>query len=64
MHIFIFSNFTLSKTLVFKLYGTEFQYNDTVVKNNPANAGEGDTGSISESGRSPGEGNVNPLQYS
>ena len=33
-----------------------------VVKNPPANAG--DVGSISESGRSPGEGNGNPRQYS
>ena len=33
-----------------------------MVKNPPANAG--DTGSIPESGRSPGEGNGNPLQYS
>ena len=32
------------------------------VKNLPANAG--DSGSIPESGRSPGEGNGNPLQYS
>ena len=32
------------------------------VKNPPANAG--DTGSIPESGRSPGAGNGNPLQYS
>ena len=36
-----------------------------VVKNLPANAGAtGDAGSITGSGRSPGEGNVNPLQYS
>ena len=36
-----------------------------VVKNPPANTGDiGDTGSIPESGRSPGEGNGNPLQYS
>ena len=35
---------------------------DSVVKNSPASAG--DMGSISESGRSSGEGNVNPLQYS
>ena len=36
-----------------------------VVKNLPANAGEvGDTGSIPGLGRSPGEGNGNPLQYS
>ena len=33
-----------------------------VVKNPPANTG--DIGSILGSGRSPGEGNVNPLQYS
>ncbi len=33
-----------------------------VVKNLPANAG--DVGSIPGSGRSPGEGNGNPLQYS
>ena len=36
-----------------------------VVKNPPANAGDTrDTGSIPRSGRSPGEGNVKPLQYS
>ena len=34
----------------------------SVVKSLPANAG--DTGSILGSGRSPGEGNGNPLQYS
>ena len=34
----------------------------SVVKNLPANAG--DVGSIPGSGRSPGEGNGNPLQYS
>ena len=34
----------------------------SVVKNLPANAG--DVGSILGSGRSPGEGNGNPLQYS
>ena len=33
-----------------------------MVKNPPANAG--DVGSISGSGKSPGEGNGNPLQYS
>jgi len=33
-----------------------------VVKNPPANAG--DVGLIPELGRSPGEGNGNPLQYS
>ena len=36
-----------------------------VVKNLPANAGEArDMGSIPGSGRSPGRGNGNPLQYS
>ena len=36
-----------------------------MVKNPPANAGDvGDTASIPGSGRSPGEGNGNPLQYS
>ena len=34
----------------------------SVVKNPPANAG--DVGSIPGLGRSPGEGNGNPLQYS
>ena len=34
----------------------------SAVKNHPANAR--DTGSIPGSGRSPGEGNGNPLQYS
>ena len=37
----------------------------SVVKNPPANAGyTGDLGSISELGRSPGEGHGNPRQYS
>ena len=36
-----------------------------MVKNLPANAGDvRDMGSIPGSGRSPGEGNGNPLQYS
>ena len=36
-----------------------------VVNNLPANVGDaGDLGSISRSGRSPGVGNGNPLQYS
>ena len=38
---------------------------DSVVKNSPANAGAtGDAGLIPGSGRSPGEGIDNPLQYS
>ena len=37
----------------------------SVVKNPPTNAGDAkEVDSISGSGRSPGEGNVNPLQYS
>ena len=37
----------------------------SMVKNPPDNAGDtGDAGSIPGSGRSPGEGNCNPLQYS
>ena len=37
----------------------------SVVNNPPANAGHtGDSGSIPGLGRSPGEGNSNPLQYS
>ena len=37
----------------------------TVVENQPASAGDtGDAGSIPESGRSPGGGNGNALQYS
>ena len=37
----------------------------SAVKNQPADAGDtGDMGSIPESGRSPGEANGNPLQYS
>ena len=36
-----------------------------MVKNSPANAGDvTDVGSIPGSGRSPGEGHDNPLQYS
>ena len=36
-----------------------------VVKNPPANAGDArDSGLVPGSGRSPGEGNGNPLQYS
>ena len=38
------------------------QAGGSAVKNPPTNAG--DTGSIPGSGRSPGEGNGNPLQYS
>ena len=38
---------------------------ELVVKNSPANAGDiGDVGLIPGWGKSPGEGNGNPLQYS
>ena len=37
-------------------------FGGSVVKNLPVNAG--DAGSVPGSGRSPGEGNSNPLQYS
>ena len=38
---------------------------NSVAKNLPGNAGDtGDMGSVSESGRSPGRGHGNPLQYS
>ena len=41
------------------------QSGGAVVRNLPANAGDAaDVGSIPGSGRSPGEGNGNPLQYS
>ena len=36
----------------------------SVVKNLPANAGDRDLGLMPELGRSPGEGNGNPPQYS
>ena len=49
-----------------RLHFTSYYYLDfpsaSVVKNMPANAGDG--GLIPVSGRSPGEGNGNPLQYS
>ena len=52
--------FRLTIWILFLLY-LDFP-GGSVVKNLPANAG--DPGLISESGRSPGEGNGNPLQYS
>ena len=47
--------------MIYKIYMWGFP-GGSVVKNPPANAE--DVGSILESGRSPGEGNGNPLQYS
>ena len=47
------------------MYKPLLNINKSVVKNPPVKAGEaGDTGSIPGLGRSPGEGNGNPLQYS
>ena len=51
------------------IFGKEYFFllapSDSVVKNLPANAGDpGDAGLIPGSGKSPGEGNGNPLQYS
>ena len=47
-------------------YGDRLRFpGGTMVKNPPANAGDArDAGSILESGRSPGAGNGNSLQYS
>ena len=54
----------LSKNIVSEFYKMGFP-GDTVVKNLPANAGDArNLGSIPGVGRSPGEGNGNPLQYS
>ena len=57
--------------MVFPLLAPRYVYvpegvpGDPVVKNPPANAEDtGDSGLIPGSGRSPGGGNVNPLQYS
>ena len=54
----------MDRVLVFlvPLNSNEGFLGGSVVKNPPANAG--DAGLIPGSGRSPGEGNGNPLQYS
>ena len=64
-------NFLLLKKLYIYIYIHTHTYTyigfpgGSVVKNPPANAGDaGDTGSTPGSGRYPGEGNGNPLQYS
>ena len=48
---------------VVKLHGLEFAAGGTDGKESDCNVG-GDLGSIPGSGRSPGEGNDSPLQYS
>ena len=52
-------------TRIFSNYNTCASQVVLIVKNPPANAGDiGGAGSIPESGRSPGGGHGNPLQYS
>ena len=52
-------------TRIFSNYNTWASQVVLIVKNPPANAGDiGDTGLITESGRSPGRVHGNPLQYS
>ena len=48
--------------IITRIYSQVGLPSGSAVKNTPANAG--DAGSIPESGRSPGEGNSNALQYS
>ena len=61
---------TKTNTIWYRLYREskiwyKWTYGGTVVKNPPATTGDArDAGSIPESGKSPGEGNGNPLQYS
>ena len=58
-----FSVFNRKQTNIFTSMDLTMGFpGDSVVKNPPANAG--DTGLISGLGRSPREGNGNPLQYS
>ena len=62
-HVFQLSIF--SSSLFSLVYGQRTFQVTVVVKNPPASAGDArDTGSVPGSGRSPGIGNGNPLQYS
>ena len=55
----------LQEWLLFFFFNVDGFPNGSVVRNLPANAGDAeDMGLISGSGRSPGGGNGNPLQYS
>ena len=50
---------------MFQVHSFPYLYLRAVIKNLPASAGDArDVGSISGSGRSPEEGNGNPLQHS
>ena len=63
--IHIFSQFSLQSSIYIRLLNKWASQVVLVVKNLPANAGDiRDMGSIPGSGRSPGGGNGNPLQYS
>ena len=67
LHFVNYFGFCYSFRLIFNVYVFKSNLCDllpggTVVKNLPASAG--DTGSIPGLGRSPGEGNGNPFQYS
>ena len=56
------STFSMSRNKTILVWFSRAARVVLVVKNRPANAG--DSGSVPGSGRSPGEGNGNPLQYS
>ena len=55
----------LRRDQIFEIHACDLCCPDSVVKNLVANAGDTrEAGSVSGSGRCPGEGNGNPLQYS
>ena len=63
LHIHMSQSFTIN--LFWNIYICIWATGDSVVKNQPANAGDiGDVSSIPVLGRSPGEGNGNQLEYS
>ena len=65
-HLFVISTLKLGRVKVFFFFFEYFKGfpGGTVVKNLPANAGDArDTGLIAGSGRSPGGGHDNLLQY-
>ena len=61
-NIFCLCEAEFSTLIITRIYSQGGLPSGSAVKNTPANAG--DAGSIPESGRSPGEGNSNALQYS
>ena len=59
------NGFSWGLELDIQIFNGIFYLQELVVKNPPSNAGDiRDLGSIPGSGRSPGEGNGNPLKYS